>query len=194
MSYLDQVKQLRERTGAGVVEAKKALDEAQGDQEKALEILRQRGQAKAMKKSEREAKEGVIAMYLHPNQKIGSMVKLFCETDFVGRNEEFQELARDLAMNVAALNPKVIKPEEVGAELVEKEKGIWTEQLKAEGKPEEMIEKIMAGKEKKFREEMALLTQPFVKDSAKTVGELIAEKIGKIGENIQIGEFVRYEL
>lgn len=194
MSYLDQVKQLREKTGAGVVDAKKALDEANGNEEKALELLRQRGQAKALKKSDREAKEGVVEMYLHSNKRIASMVKLYCETDFVARNEEFQELARDLAMHVAAVSPRVLRPEDVSSDLVEKEKAIWVEQLKNEGKPEAMLEKIMAGKEKKFREESALLTQPFVKDPSKTVGELITEKIGKIGENIQVGDFVRYEL
>jgi elongation factor Ts len=122
------------------------------------------------------------------------MVKLLCETDFVARNEEFQELAKDIAMHVAAINPKVIKPEDVSSELIEKEKELWIEQLRAEKKPEEMMEKIMQGKEKKAREEMALLTQSFVKDPNKTVGELIAEKVGKIGENIQVSEFVRYEL
>lgn len=191
---LELVKQLREKTGAGVVDAKKALDEASGDMEKALDILRKRGQAKALKKTDRETREGVIAMYLHPNKKVGSMVKLFCETDFVGRNEEFQDLARDIAMHVAALNPKVLRPEDVSEDMVEKERSIWREQLKSEGKPEGMFDKIMAGKEKKYREEMALLSQPFVKDGDKTVQELVAEKIGKIGENIQIGEFVRYEL
>jgi elongation factor Ts len=194
MSYLEQVKQLREKTGAGVVDAKKALDEAKGDEAQALEILRKRGQAKALKKTDREAKEGILEVYLHPNKRIGAMVKLLCETDFVARNEEFQELAKDIAMHVAAINPKVIKPEDVSSELIEKEKELWIEQLRAEKKPEEMMEKIMQGKEKKAREEMALLTQSFVKDPNKTVGELIAEKVGKIGENIQVSEFVRYEL
>lgn len=143
------VKELREKTGAGVVDAKKALDEAAGDMDKALEILRKRGQAKADKKTDRETTEGMIAMYLHPNKKVGSMVKLFCETDFVGRNEEFQELARGIAMHVAAVNPQ---------DLTE------------------------------------LLAQPFVKDGEKTVAELIAESIGKMGENIVVGDFVRYEL
>jgi elongation factor Ts len=188
------VKELREKTGAGVVDAKKALDESGGDMDKALDILRKRGQAKALKKTDRETKEGVIAMYLHPNKKIGAMVKLFCETDFVGRNEEFQGLARDIAMHVAALQPKVLRAEDVASELVEKEKAIWTEQLKTEGKPAAMIVTIMAGKEKKFREEMALLTQSFVKDPSKTVQDLIAESVGKMGENIVVGDFTRYEL
>jgi elongation factor Ts len=194
MSYLEQVKQLREKTGAGVVEAKKALDEANGNEERAMEILRQRGQAKALKKADREAKEGIIEVYVHPNKKVAAMVKLLCETDFVGRNEEFQELARDLAMHVAAMGPRFVKPEDVPVSEVEKERAAWTEQLKAEGKPEDILGKIMAGKEKKFREERAFLTQPFVKDPDKTVESLIAEKIGKIGEKIEVGEFVRYEL
>lgn len=191
---LEKVKELREKTGAGVVDAKKALDEASGDMEKALDILRKRGQAKALKKTDRETHEGVIATYLHPNKKVGVMVKLFCETDFVGRNEEFQDLARDIAMHVAALNPRVVRPEDVEQALVDAEKNVWIEQLKSEGKPEAMMEKILEGKEKKFRQEAALLSQPFVKDDSKTVEELIAEKIGKIGENIQVGGFVRYEL
>lgn len=188
------VKQLREKTGAGVVDAKKALDESGGDMEKALDILRKRGQAKALKKTDRETKEGVIAMYMHPNKKIGSMVKLFCETDFVSRNNEFQDLAKDIAMHVAALHPKVLRAEDLPSDIVEKEKSIWAEQLKTEGKPESMMATIMIGKEKKFREEAALLSQSFVKDPDKKVKDLIDEAIGKMGENIVVGEFVRYEL
>jgi elongation factor Ts len=122
------------------------------------------------------------------------MVKALCETDFVARNAEFQEMAKDIAMHVAALDPKFLKPEDVPSEIINQEKDIWTEQLKLKGKPKEMLEKILAGKEKKFREESALLTQPYVKNPDITIEELIAEKIGKIGENIQIGGFVRYEL
>jgi len=191
---LELVKQLREKTGAGVVDAKKALDESGGDIAKALDILRTKGKAKALKKTDRETHEGTIAMYLHPNKKVGSMVTLFCETDFVGRNEEFQGLARDIAMHIAALNPKVLRPEDVASELIEKERSIWMEQLRNEKKPEAMHEKIMTGKEKKFRDEMSLLAQPFVKDDSKTVQELITELIGKVGENIVVGDFIRYEL
>lgn len=194
MSNLEQIKKLREKTGAGVVDAKKALDEAGGNEEKAIEILRKKGQDKAIKKSERNAKEGIVSIYAHSNMKMGAMVKLYCETDFVARNPEFQELGKDIAMHVAAMDPKFIKAGDVPAELVDKEKEIWAEQLKKENKPAEIMEKIMAGKEKKFREENSLISQPFVKNPEITVGELVAEKIGKIGENIQIGEFVRYEL
>lgn len=191
---LDLIKKIREKTGAGVVNIKKALDEAKGDEEKAIQILREQGHGKALKRADRETREGVVVSYIHSNNRIGALVKLFCETDFVARNEEFQALARDVAMHVTAMSPLVVKPEDVLAELVEKEKEIWTKQLEQEGKPKEMVAKIMEGKEKKFREEAALLTQAFVKDPSMTIGQLLTEKISKIGENIQIGEFVRFEL
>ena len=191
---LDLIKKIRERTGAGVVAIKKAIDEVGMDEEKVIELLRKSGESKAAKKASREAKEGVVMAYVHLNNRVASMVKLLCETDFVARNEEFKELAKDIAMHVTAMNPKFIKPEDVSAEIIEKEKEIWQAQLIAEGKKPEMIEKIMVGKEKKFREESALLTQAFVKNPEITIGELIIEKIGKIGENIQVGEIVRFEL
>jgi len=191
---LELIKKIRERTGAGMVAVKKAIDEAGGDEEKAIEILRKQGAGKALKRADKEAKEGVIVSYIHSNNKVGTLIKLLCETDFVARNEEFQQLAKDIAMHVTALNPKFIKSEDVSEELVEKEKEIWKAQLAQEGKPAEMLEKIMLGKEKKFREESALLTQPFVKDPQKTVGDLIVENVGKMGENIQIGEMTRFEL
>ena len=177
-----------------MVDIKKALVEAEGNEEKAIELLRKSGQAKAVKKSERTAKEGIVASYIHSNKRVGVMIKLLCETDFVARNSDFQELAKDISMHIAAMNPKFLKPEDISSAIVDKEKEIWAEQLKNEGKPEAMLEKIMEGKEKKFREEMALLTQPFVKNPDITIGELIAGKIGVIGENIQVGDFIRYEL
>lgn len=191
---LDLIKKIREKTGAGLVNIKKALEEAAGNEEKAIEILRKQGHDKALKKADRAANEGVVVSYIHSNMKVGAMVKLFCETDFVARNTEFQELAKDIAMHVTAMSPQYVKPEDVPAEVVEKEKEIWREQLKNEGKPENMFDKIMEGKEKKFREDISLMTQAFVKDSSLKVGDLIAEKIGKIGENIQVGDFVRFEL
>lgn len=191
---MEQIKALREKTGAGIVEVKKALEEAEGDEERAIKILRERGAAKAVKKTDREAKEGVVAIYLHSNGRVGAMVKLFCETDFVARNDEFQALGRDIAMHVTAMNPAVVSPEDVSVEALEKEREIWTEQLRQEGKPAELAEKILAGKEKKFREENALLSQAFVKDPSKTVRDLLSEKVQKIGENIQIGAFIRYEI
>lgn len=194
MSQMEQIKALREKTGAGIVDVKKALDEAGFDDVKAIEILRKRGQDKAMKKGDRETHEGSVIAYVHSNGRIGSLLKLYCETDFVARNEEFQELGRDIAMHVAASAPLYVKPEEVPAEAVLKEQEIWKAQLTQEGKPAELIEKILAGKEEKFRSENALLTQPFVKDPTKTVGELLTEKIHKMGENIQVGSFTRYEM
>jgi elongation factor Ts len=189
---MEQIKALREKTGAGIVDVKKAFDEANGDEAKAIEILRKRGQDKALKKGDRETHEGVVVSYVHSNGRIGALVKLYCETDFVARNEEFKELAHDIAMQVAATAPQYLKPEDVPAEIVEKEKEIWKEQLAKEGKPAEMLEKIMGGKEQKFRNEISLLTQPFVKDSSKTIEALLTEKIHKIGENIQVGDFIRY--
>lgn len=194
MSQMEQIKALREKTGAGIVDVKKALDEAGFDDARAIEILRKRGQDKAMKKSDRETHEGMVASYVHSNGRIGVLVRLYCETDFVARNEEFQELGRDIAMHIAASAPQYVKPEEVPAELVAKEQEIWREQLAKEGKPADLLEKIMTGKEEKFRQDISLLTQSFVKDGTKTVGELLTEKIHKIGENIQVGGFVRYEL
>lgn len=191
---MERIKALREKTGAGVVDAKKALDEAGGDEAKAIEILRKRGQDKALKKSGREASEGIVVAYVHSNNRVGALVKLLCETDFVARNEEFRELGRDIAMHVVALSPERVKPEEISNELILKEKEIWRAQLASEGKAPEMIEKILIGKEEKFRSEKALLTQAFVKDPSKTVGDLITEKIHKIGENIQVGSFTRYEM
>ncbi len=194
MSTMEQVKALREKTGGGIVEVKKALDEANGDEAKAIEILKKRGEAKALKKTDRTAGEGIVVSYIHSNQRVGTLLTLLCETDFVGRNEEFQELAHDLAMHVTAMAPRHIRPEDVPADLVANERKIWEEQVAAEGKPAEIAEKILLGKEKKFREELALLTQPFVKDPTKTVQALITEKIHRIGENIQVGSFTRFEI
>lgn len=191
---LDLIKKIRERTGAGVVAIKKAIDEVGMDEEKVIELLRKSGESKAAKKASREAKEGVVVSYVHSNNRVASLVKLLCETDFVARNEEFKQLAKDIAMHVTAMNPKFIKPEDVSDEIINKEKEIWKAQLITEGKNPEMIEKIMVGKEKKFREESALLTQSFVKNPEITIGELIIEKVGKIGENIQVGEIIRFEL
>lgn len=191
---MEQVKELREKTGAGIVEVKKALDEAGGDEAKAIEILKKKGVAKALKKSEREAKEGIVVSYIHSNNRVGTLVTLLSETDFVARNVDFQTLAHDIAMHVAAMKPEYLRPEDVPVELVAKERVIWEEQVKAEGKPAAVAEKILAGKEVKFRSELALLTQPFVKNPEVTVGELLTESIHRIGENIQVGSFVRYEI
>lgn len=191
---MEQVKELREKTGAGIVEVKKALDEAGGDEAKAIEILKKKGVAKALKKSEREAKEGIVVSYVHSNNRVGTLVTLLSETDFVARNADFQTLAHDIAMHVAAMKPEYLRPEDVPADLVAKEREIWEEQVKTEGKPAAVAEKILSGKETKFRSELALLTQPFVKNPDVTVGELLTESIHRIGENIQVGSFVRYEI
>ncbi len=192
MSTVEQIKKLREQTGAGIVEVKKALDEAVGDEEKAIDILRKSGANKAIKKADREAREGIIGTYVHSNQKIGAMVKVLCETDFVAMNEDFRAFATDIAMHITATDPQCLRPEDVDDALVAKEREIWVEQLKNEGKPEDIMEKIMAGKEAKFRSENALLSQSFVKDLDKTVEDLLNETIGKIGEKIEIGEFARF--
>lgn len=194
MSTMEQVKALREKTGGGIVEVKKALDEAGGDEAKAIEILKKRGEAKAMKKTDRAAGEGIVVSYIHSNQRVGTLLTLLSETDFVARNSEFQELAKDLAMHITAMAPQYVRPEDVPAEMVAKERVIWEEQVATEGKPAEIAEKILAGKEKKFREELALLSQPFVKDPSKTVQALITESIHRIGENIQVGSFTRFEV
>lgn len=191
---LEKIKDLREKTGAGVVDVKKALEEANGDESRALEIIKKRGHEKAAKKIGRSVKEGVLGIYIHSTGKVGAMVKLFCETDFVGRNEEFRELAKDLAMHVTASSPEYLNPEDVPELRIEKEREIWKEQLLNQGKKEAMLDKILEGKEKKFRDELALMTQPFVKNPEIAVEELVEEKIGKIGENIQVGEFIRFEI
>lgn len=193
MSQMELVKSLRETTGAGIVDVKKAIDEAGGDREKALEILHKRGQDKAAKKGDRDTHEGIVISYVH-SHKIGAMIKLYCETDFVARNEEFVELGRNIAMHVSALAPRYVRPEDMPVEEVAKEKAIWKEELEKEGKPANMIEQILVGKEEKFRKEQSLLGQAFVKDPSKTVGDLLTENIHKIGENIQVGAFVRYEM
>jgi len=194
MSTLEQIKALREQTGAGIVEVKKALTESEGNADKAIEILRKRGGDKAMKKSDRSASEGVIGTYVHSNLKLGAMVKLMCETDFVARNDDFQVLAKDIAMHITAGAPTCLLSGDVDDNLIAKEREIWTQQLKSEGKEGVMIEKILEGKEKKFREESALMTQAFVKDPDKTIEDLLNESIIKIGEKIEIGDFERFAL
>ncbi len=194
MSSMEQVKALRAKTGGGIVEVKKALDEAQGDETRAIEILKKRGEVKALKKTDRTASEGIIVSYIHANNRVGTLLTLLSETDFVSRNDEFRALAHDLALHITAMAPRYIRPEDVPAELVENERRIWEEQARNEGKPVDIAQKIVAGKEKKFREELALLTQPFVKDPTKTVQALITENIHRIGENIQVGSFTRFEI
>lgn len=188
------VKELRERTGAGMMECKNALAEANGDMERAIDILRARGAAKAAKRAERDVKEGAIGSYVHMGGKIGVLVEVGCETDFVSRNETFQGLVRDLAMHVAAANPLALSAEAIPADVVERERAVYLEQVKNEGKPEKMWDKIVDGKLNKFYKESTLLEQPFVKDPDKTVKELITEVAAKTGENIVVRRFVRFAL
>ena len=191
---IEQIKELREATGVSMMACKKALTEANGDYSAALDTLRKKGEAKAAERGERSTGEGVVASYIHSNGKIGVLVKLGCETDFVAKNDQFQDLARDIAMHIAAMNPLTISPDEVDENLVEKEREIWRAQLLNEGKKEDMVDKIIEGKEKKFREEAALLKQPYVKDSEKSVEQLLSEAINKLGENIKVDGFCRYSI
>ncbi|GAA6743648.1 translation elongation factor Ts [Thermus antranikianii] len=194
MSQLELIKKLREATGAGMMEVKKALEDAGWNEEKAVQLLRERGAMKAAKKAEREAREGIIGHYIHHNQRIGVLVELNCETDFVARNEIFQNLARDLAMHIAMMNPRYISAEEVPAEELERERQIYIQAALNEGKPAQIAERIAEGRLKKYLEEVALLEQPFVKDDKIRVKELIQEAIAKTGENIVVRRFCRFEL
>lgn len=191
---MELIKDLRERTSVSTMACKKALEETGGDIEKAIELLRKRGEAKAVERAERSTSQGLVTSYIHGNGKIGVLVQLACETDFVARNEDFTGVAKDIAMHVAAMNPLYISPDDVSHELVEKECEIWKAQLAQEGKPQGVWDKIMIGKEKKFREESALLTQPFVKNGDVTVGQILVDLALKMGENIRLVRFVRYSL
>mgnify|MGYP001574248285 FL=1 len=191
---LDLIKQLRGRTGLGIADCKRAIEESNGDVEKAIEILRKTGAIKAAKKAERETKEGLIDSYIHPGGRIGVLVKINCETDFVARNEEFKNLVHNIAVQIAASDPQYLKPEDVPEEIKEKEKEIFREQLKKEGKLDAIVEKILEGKLQKFYSEVCLTKQPFFKEEKITVEELVNQIIAKLGENIQIAEFVRYKL
>lgn len=186
------IKELRERTGAGVMEAKKALEEANGDMEKAVTILREKGVIKAAKKAGRVAKEGIIEAYIHTGDKLGVLVEVNCETDFVARTDEFRKLAKDIALQIAGMNPQYVSKEDVPPEVIEKEKEIYRTQLKNEGKPEHVIEKIIEGKLEKFYEEVCLLEQPFVRNPEIKVKDLITEAISKLGENIVVRRFARF--
>lgn len=188
---LEQIKELRTRTGAGVVDVKKALGESEGNVEKAITWLREKGKASAAKKAARATKEGVIGTYVHSNNKLAVMVALACETDFVARTDKFQELARNIALHIAAADPVVVSPDQVAEADVEAEKAIAIKQLEGQKKPANILAKIIEGKIKKFREEKALLTQPYVKDPDKTVGDLMKESISELGENITVSDFKR---
>jgi elongation factor Ts len=189
----EMVKELREKTGVGFMECKSALQESNGDMEAAVTILRKRGLASLTKKSGRETKDGLIGAYIH-NGKIGVMLELNCETDFVARNPDFQALLKDIAMHIAASDPRFIRKEDVTEDVLEKEREIYTAQARATGKPENVLEKIVDGRMSKYFSEACLLEQPFVKDPSITVRDHIAAHIQKIGENIQVRRFTRYKL
>ena len=188
------VKELREKTGAGMLDCKQALEEANGDMTKATEILRQKGLAAAAKKAGRAATEGVVESYIHAGGKIGVLVEVNCETDFVAKTEQFREFVKDIAMQVAASNPLYLRREDVPQETLDKEREILRNQALGEGKPAHVVDKIVEGRLNKFFEETCLLEQPFIKDPDKTVGTLLQEKVAVIGENISIRRFVRFEL
>jgi len=188
------VKELREKTGAGILDCQKALVESGNDIEKAIEHLRQKGLAAAQKKAGRETNEGLISAYIHPGNRIGVMLEVNCETDFVARNDEFQAFVRDLALQIAASSPQFIKREDIPAAVIEKELSIYRAQCKEMGKPEAAWDKIVQGKLDKFYEESCLVEQAFIKDPTVTIKDLLAQKIAKIGENITIRRFTRYQL
>lgn len=188
------VSELRARTGAGMMECKRALAETAGDADKAVELLRTRGAAKAEKRAGKEASEGAVDAYIHFNGRVGTLVELNCETDFVARTDDFKGLARDLALHVASAQPIALRVEDVAAEVVEREKRIYEAQVAEEKKPDHVKAKIVEGRLKKFYEEHVLLEQKFVKDDTKTVGELVRQVAAKTGENIVVRRFVRFEL
>src|SRR6267142_948930 len=192
------IKALREKTGAGMMDCKKAITEAEGNEDRAIEILRERGLASAKKKEGRVAAEGVVGSYIHMGGKVGVLVEVNCETDFVARGEEFQQLVKDIAMHIAAAEPRHVSREEVTSETLDKEREIARAQAKNDprnaNKPDQVIDKIVEGRLNKFYEEFVLLDQPFIKDPAKTVGELVTEKIARTGEKVTIRRFARYKM
>lgn len=189
-----QVNELRQKTGLGMMDCKKALEESNGDQEKAVELLRKKGIAKAGEKASRTTAKGLVVSYIHSNNTVGTLVEVNCETDFVARTDGFQEFCRDIAMHVAAANPLYLSPEEVPAEILDKESEIYTAQMENEKKPAQIVKKIIDAKLEKFKNEASLLTQTFVKNPDITINDYVKEMIGKTGENIQIRRFARFSL
>lgn len=194
MSELDAIRELRARTGAGVLDCKKAIAESGGDIQKAIDVLRKKGIAKAESKAGREAKEGIIEAYIHPGAKLGVLLELNCETDFVARNQEFKNLAHDVAMHIAASDPVAVSRGDVPEEALQREREIYTEQARASGKPEHVVEKVVAGRLDKYYKENCLLEQPFVKDPDKTVKDVVTEAIARLGENIFVQRFQRFKV
>ena len=188
------VKELREKTGAPMMDCRSALVEAKGNLEEAVVVLRKKGMASAAKKSGRTASEGAVGTYIHAGGKIGVLIEINCESDFVARTEDFQELLKDIAMHIAATDPRYIRKEDVTAADMEREKEIYRAQAAATGKPAPVIEKIVEGKMSKFYEEVCLLEQPFIKEQTVTIGQLVAQKVGKLGENLQVRRFARFKV
>ena len=190
----EMVKQLREKTGAGIMDCKRALNESNGDIAEAEMNLRKRGIDVAQKKAGREANEGIVGTYVHAGSKLGVLVEVNCESDFVARTDDFQELVHDIAMHIAATDPRFISKDDVDEDALNKEREVQRERALAEGKPEQIVDKIVEGRMKKYYEEVCLLEQPFVKDNASTVGELITQKVSKLGENIVVSRMARFKV
>ena len=189
-----EVQQLREMTGVGMMDAKKALEEAGGDMDKAGEFLRKSGAAKALKKSARSVEQGVVESYIHAGNKVGVLLKLLCETDFVARNEQFRQLAHDIALHIAGMKPLYVSADEIPEEVKESEMRIYKGQIEGSGKPEDIVNKIIEGKMQAYASDVSLLDQPYVKDQDKKVKDVIEEHIAKLGENIKVAGFTRYEI
>lgn len=194
MISIEQIKQLREETDVSITECKKALEQAGGDLEKAKEVLRKMGRDLAGKIIEKEAKQGIVHSYLHPNKKIGVLLELRCQTDFVAKGQDFQKLAQELCLQIAAMKPLFIKEQDISEELLSAERKIYQEQIVDKGKPQEIIDKIVAGKLEKYKKEICLMSQPWIKDGRKTVKDLVDEHIAKFGENIVVRRFARHEI
>jgi len=194
MVSIEHIKQLREETGVSPTEIKKALEESKGDVAKAKELLRKWGKNVADKKTSREAKQGIVDYYVHPNQKTGVLLDIRCESDFVAKSPDFKTLAHELCLHIAAVKPLFISEDQIPEEVIAGEKNIYQEQAAGSGKPENIVSQIIEGKLKKYKESITLLSQPWVKDDSKTIKDLVEETIAKIGENIEIKRFVRFEI
>ena len=188
------VKELRDQTGSGMMDCKKALAENDGDIQKALDFLRKKGLAKAQKRAGRATSEGIIYSYIHAGSKLGVMVEVNCESDFVAKTDDFMEFAKNIAMHIAASNPAGLNPEDIPQDVVDREREIYRSQALEQGKPENIVDKIVEGQVQKFYKESCLLSQMYIKDPKKSISEIVTEAIGKIGENIQIKRFVRFQL
>ncbi len=191
---IEDVKKLREETGVSVTDCQKALEETEGDFDKAKDVLRKKGMELAGKRAGREVAQGIIDSYIHPNKKVGVLLELRCESDFVAKSPDFQNLAHELCLQIAAMAPLFVKEEDISEELLDREKKIYKEQSSTSGKPQKVVDQIIEGKLKKYKEGVSLLSQPWIKDQTKTIKDLLDESVAKIGENIVIKSFARYEI